>query len=161
MPTDRQTARDESFELLNEAGSNLSDLLPDDFELDMRWQGIETPEDMTDAGKQQQGKFWTRAVFLVVDSRQVAHMLTDGPNGSPASWRTLGQVIIQAFAPRNVTDSFHFGSLIADSIADIYRNVETASGVGFERATAKDQPSEAAFWRWNVEVDFEFYERKD
>jgi hypothetical protein len=161
MPTNRQTARDESFAILSEARLALSDLLPGAVEVDMRWQGIETPEDVADAGKQQQGKFWTRAVFIVLDSRQNAHMLTDGPNGSPASWRTLGQVIIQVFAPRNVTDAFHFGSLIADAVADIYRNVETASGVGFERATAKDQPSEAAFWRWNVEVDFEYYERKD
>ncbi|QJD54396.1 hypothetical protein P9A28_gp10 [Sphingomonas phage Eidolon] len=160
MPTTRTVARGEMFDILLSAKSALSELHDDLANLELRWQGIETPDEVSDAPKQMQGKFWTRALTMVVDSRQVAHMMTDEPGGSPASWRTVGQIIIQVFAPRNVVDSYNTGDLLAGAIADIYRNVETPSGVGFEKSAAKEATSEHSFWRWNVTVDFEFYERK-
>lgn len=160
MPTTRTVARGEMFDILLSAGDDLRALHDDLEAFEMRWQGIETPDDVSEASKQMQGKFWTRALTMVVDSRQIAHMMTDEPGGSPAAWRTVGQVIIQVFAPRNVKDSYNTGDLLAGAIADIYRNVETPSGVGFEKSTAKEATSEHSFWRWNVTVDFEFYERK-
>ncbi len=160
MPTTRAIARDEMFQLLLDAEAVLTDLLPDDVVFEMRWQGIETPEEMSDADKQMVGKFWTRANTMVVASRQSAHMMTEEPLGSPAEWETVGQIIVQVFAPRNVTDAYNIGDLLAGAIADIYRNVETASGVWFRLATAKEVPAEASFWRWNVTAEFEFNERK-
>ena len=160
MPTTRTVARGEMFDILLSAKAYLSGLHADLDALEFRWQGIETPDEVSEAAKQMQGKFWTRALTMVVDSRQVAHMMTDEPGGSPANWRTVGQIIVQVFAPRNVTDSYNTGDLLAGEIARIYRNVETASGVGFELSTAKEATSEHSFWRWNVTADFEFYERK-
>lgn len=160
MPTDRSTARDEMFGLLHDAEADLRALVPMNTAFEMRWQGIETYDEMNAAAKHMVGKFWTRANTMVVDSRQNAHIMTDEPGASPASWTTVGQVIVQVFAPRNVTDGYSIGDLLAGAIADIYRNVETASGVWFRNATAKEATSENSFWRWNVSADFEFYERK-
>lgn len=159
MPTTRKVARDETFQLLLD-GKPAFAAITAPVRFEQRWQGIETPEEADAAVKQMNGKFWTRAVMQVVDSRQNAHIMTDEPGASPASWTTVGQVIVQVFAPRNVTDSFNIGDLLAGAIADIYRNVETPSGVWFRNATAKEVTSENAFWRWNVVTDFEFYERK-
>lgn len=160
MPTDRVTARDETFDILLNAADDLTALLPINVVYEQRWQGIETPKEAEDATKQMVGKFWTRAVMQVVDSRQSAHIMTDEPGASSASWTTVGQVIVQVFAPRNVTDAYSLGDLLAGAIADIYRNVETPSGVWYRNATAKEATAENAFWRWNVVTDFEFYERK-
>lgn len=160
MPTTRAQARDEIFGVLNAAKDDLRDLLPMNRQFQMRWQGIETPDEVSDAAKQMNGKFWTRAVTQVIDSRQSAHVMTDEPGASPAEWTTTGQVIVQVFAPRNVADAYTLGDLLAGAIADIYRNVETPSGVWFNNATAKEATPENSFWRWNVTADFEFYERK-
>ncbi len=160
MPTDRATARDETFQLLLDGKATLGALLPGGSTYEQRWQGIETPDQVSDAAKQMQGKFWSRAIMQVVDSRQSAHVMTDEPGGSPAEWTTVGQVIVQVFAPRNVSDAFSIGDLLAGAIADIYRNVETPSGVWFKNAAAKEATPENSFWRWNVTADFEFYERK-
>ena len=160
MPTTRAQARDEMFQLLLDAKDDLRALLPLTAAFQQRWQGVETPDEVSDAAKQMQGKFWTRAVTQVVDSRQSAHVMTDEPGGSPAEWMTTGQVIVQVFAPRNVTDAYTLGDLLAGGIADIYRNVETPSGVWFNKSTAKEATPENSFWRWNVTADFEFYERK-
>ena len=159
MPTTRAVARDEMFQLLLDAKADLAALVSGQ-RFEQRWQGVETAKEVDDAPKQMQGKFWTRAVTQVVDSRQSAHVMTDEPDASPAEWTTTGQVIVQVFAPRNVTDAYTLGDLLAGVIADIYRNVETPSGVWFNNATAKEATPENSFWRWNVTADFEFYERK-
>lgn len=160
MPTTRQVARDEMFQLLLDGYDDLREIVPMNRAFEMRWQGRETSDEAADAPKQQQGKFWTRAVMQVVDSRQSAHMMTDEPGASPVAWTTVGQIIVQVFAPRNVSDSYAIGDLLAGTIADIYRNVETPSGVWFNNAAAKEATPENSFWRWNVTADFEFYERK-
>lgn len=159
MPTTRANAIDEMFQCLLDGKAGMLAIVPDDDKFEMRWQGIETPDEVSDAGKQLQGHFWTRAVTQVVDSRQSAHTMEDLPDPSDVIYTTVGQIIVQVFAPRNVKNSYSIGGLLADYIAGIYRRVETPSGVWFRRATAKDTTSELSFWRWNVTADFEFYER--
>lgn len=160
MVATRAQARDEMFQLLLDADADLKAANDALSELEMRWQGIETPDEVDNAPKTMAGKFWTRALTQVLVSRQSAHMMTDEPGGSPACWQTNGQLIVQVFAPRNVVDSYRTGDLLAGMIADIYRNVETNSGVWFRDATAKEVSSEHSFWRWNVTVEFQFDERK-
>lgn len=159
MATAPQIARDEMFAILDDASEPLRDLHADLAELDFRYQGIETPEEMADAPKTMAGKFWLRASKINDESFQAAHMMTEAPTGSPALWRTNGVLIIQVFAPRNVDDSYHTGELLASVIAVMYRNIGTPSGVGFQNAAFKEVAAEASFWRWNVTVDFDFDER--
>lgn len=159
MPTTRANARDEMFDVLLSAKAALSALVPADVDFEQRWQGIETPDEVSDAAKQMQGKFWTRAIIQTLDSRQSAHMIDETVSGSPVAFTTVGQIIVQVFAPRNVVDSFNIGDLLAGAIADIYRIAETPAGVWFRRATAKEAASEHSFWRWNVTAEFEYYER--
>lgn len=158
MPTTREVARSEMFDVILNAEAALLDLLPSDVKFEMRWQGIETPDEVKDAAKQMVGKFWTRAIVQTLDSRQAAHSDEDAP-GITKPFVTVGQVIVQVFAPRNVIDSFNLGDLLAGKIADIYRIAETPSGVWFRRATAREAASEHSFWRWNVTAEFEYYER--
>lgn len=163
MVSTRSQARDEMFQLLLDEEAALKALDPalaaEKSELEFRWQGIETPDEVSDAARTMAGKFWTRAVSQVVLSRQSAHMMTDEPDGSPACWQTNGQLIIQVFAPRNVVNSYNIGDLLAGAIARIYRNAETNSGVWFRDSTAKEVLSEPSFWRWNVTVEFQYDER--
>jgi len=159
MVATRSQARDEMFQLLLDEVATLKALDPALAALSMRWQGIETPDEVSEAYKTMGGKFWTRALSQVLLSRQSAHMMTDEPDGSPACWQTNGQLIIQVFAPRNVVNSYNIGDLLAGRIARIYRNVETISGVWFRDSTAKEVTSEASFWRWNVSVEFQYDER--
>lgn len=160
MATAPLIARDEIFAIIDDAAEPLRELNPALAELDFRYQGVETPEEMADAPKTMAGKFWLRVSKSTTESFQAAHMMTEEPIGSPALWRTNGVLFVQVFAPRNVDDSYYIGDLLATTIAAMYRNIETPSGVGFYNATAKEVVAEASFWRWNVTVDFDFDERK-
>lgn len=148
MPTPTE-ARDETFELFTDAwlAGTVLDPMPT-----IRYQGNEkgkVPDD-----------YFVRLSMQQVSSPQTAFVMTDEPNSSPSLFETYGLVFAQIFAPMSAEDSWRIGDLLATHGRDIFRRVETPSGVTFRNARFNELDNDGKHYRWNVKVEYEFTERK-
>lgn len=148
MATTPTNARDEIFRLFTD-NFDVSAIVD---ECVIRYQGKESgavPE-----------KYWLRVSTQQVTSPQSAHIMRDDPGQSPVEYETNGLVFVQVFAPMSDEDSFRKGELIATHSRDIFRAVETPSGVWFRNARFNELDPDGKHYRWNVKVEYQFNERK-
>lgn len=116
---------------------------------EIRWAGNE--KDGIPAG------FYVRFYHQILKSPQSAHM-TDAGGGSKPIYDTSGLLFVQVYAPINAEDSERIGELLAQRARDIYRGVETNSGVWFRNARYNPEANDAQYYRFLVTVAFEFSE---
>lgn len=121
---------------------------------EVRWQGVEK------AALPGATKFWARAGTQLATTRQNAHIMPDGPGGSPVQFGTAGIVTIQIFAPMKEPASYAKGELLAELGQCMFMATETASGVWFRNPRINELPSDGTWYRWNVIADFQFNQVK-
>lgn len=122
---------------------------------EMRWQGVE------EAGLPGALKFWARASTQLATTRQSAHIMPDGPTGSPVEYSSNGVVFVQIFAPMKARDSYAKGELLAALAQCMFMATETSSGVWFRNPRINELPSDGTWYRWNVIADFQFNQVKE
>jgi len=147
MPT--FNLRDDVFELFTDR-FDVSEIVA---KCIIRYQGKEK-------GEEPKRDYWVRISTSEVGSPQVAFAMTPEPDASPSVYESFGLVFVQVFAPMSEEDSFHNGDLIAKAARDIFRRVETPSGVTFRNARFNELDNDGKFYRWNVKVEYEYTERK-
>lgn len=149
MPTNPQTAREEIYEkFTNEwLGLDVIDPMPA-----IRYKGKEKA-DIPEG-------YWVRISTQLVTSDQAGFVMTEGAGQSPAAFDSYGLIFVQVFAPRKAEDSYAIGELLATAARDIFRSVETASGVWFRNTRFTEQKSTDKEWSWLVKAEYEFCERK-
>jgi hypothetical protein len=148
MPTNPTNARDEIFRHFTDNFDASAIVDP----VVIRYQGFERGEVPK--------KYWVRLSSQQVTSPQSAHIMTDEPGASPVAYDTNGLVFVQVFAPMSEEDSYRKGELIATLARDIFRAVETPSGVWFRNARFNELDPDGKHYRWNVKVEYQFSERK-
>lgn len=146
MPT--LNLREDVFELFTDR----FDTSPIGVETEIRYQGKEVRGDPKG--------YWVRISTNEVGSPQVGFVMTPEPGASPSLYESFGLVFVQVFAPMSAPDSFFKGDLIAKAARDIFRRVETPSGVTFRNARFNEIDNDGKFYRWNVKVEYEYTERK-
>lgn len=149
MPTNPTDARDEVFGLFTDrwAAGTVLDPMPE-----IRYQGKErgaVPKE-----------YFVRLSMQQVGSPQAAFVMTEEPDASPAVFETYGLIFVQVFAPMSAEDSWRIGDLLATFARDIFRRVETPSGVVFRNARFNELDNDGKHYRWNVKVEYEYNERK-
>jgi hypothetical protein len=146
-------ARDEMFQLflggweaVDWEGSEIAIAKPE-----VRWQGKEkTTDPIPD-------DYFVRIATRGAGSPLSGFIADDGP--SAKAYDTFGNLFVQVFAPMNAEDSYRQGELIAAAARDIFRGVQTPSGVWFRNARYVELDDDKKFFRWNVIVEYEFSER--
>lgn len=149
MPTNPTNARDEVFGLFTEAWNAGTIVTPVP---EIRYQGKEigaTPEG-----------YFVRLSMQQVGSPQGGFAMTEEPDASPIAFDTFGLIFVQVFAPMSAEDSWRYGDLLATFARDIFRRVETPSGVWFRNARYNELDNDKKRYRWNVIVEYDYSERK-
>lgn len=104
--------------------------------------------------------FWGRASTQLATTRQSAHIMSDGPGGSPVEFMTTGVVFVQIFAPMKGQGNYAKGELLAELCQCAFMAAETASGVWFRNPRINELPNDGTWYRWNVLADFQFNQVK-
>jgi hypothetical protein len=152
MLADPIVARDEMFQLFDDGWEAID------------WEGarhtIAQPE-VRWQGKEKHDAPIPESYFVRVATRQAGSplggfMQDDGP--SPKVYDTFGNLFVQVFAPMDGEDSYRQGELLAIAARDIFRGVQTPSGVWFRNARYVELDDDKKFYRWNVIVEYEFSE---
>jgi hypothetical protein len=143
MITNPIQARDEMFELFDDA-FRVHELVVDT-DCEIRYQGV--PEAAIPDG------FFVRVSTTTTKTEQ------GGFADQEKRYDTYGNLFVQVFAPMAVADSYRNGELLAIAARDIFRGVETVSGVWFRNMRYVELDNDGKFYRWKVTVEFDFSER--
>lgn len=98
------------------------------------------------------GKSWARITIRhAPESQKVS--LTD--SSKRARYRRTGTVWVQVFSPRKGASYYTEAQQLASLVRNAYEGKRTAAdGVVFTEAALMDQNPEAAWWRYDVKVQF-------
>ncbi len=140
-------ARDEVYTMFTDAwtASDLRDPMPE-----IRYQGREK-------GAVPAGAF-VRLSMQQVRSPQSAHTMPADPGASGTQYTTYGIIFAQLFVPASERDGFFNGELLATFARDIFRNVETPSGVWFRNARFNELEPDGSKLAWAIKVEYEYNE---
>jgi hypothetical protein len=100
--------------------------------------------------------YFARVSMVQASTRQASFAEADG--ASKTKYDNRGHIIVQVFAPMNAEDAFYNGGLLAEKARDIFRRVETPSGMWFRNMRVNELPNDGEFFRWNVIIEYEFVE---
>jgi hypothetical protein len=138
-------ARGEAFTLF-EAGWNAAGII--DPTPEVRWQGKAEGEPPR--------SYFARVSMVQASTRQASFAETDA--ASKTKYDNQGHIIVQVFAPMNAEDAFYNGGLLAAKARDIFRRVETPSGMWFRNMRVNELSNDGEYFRWNVIIEYWFVE---
>lgn len=118
---------------------------------EVRWHGVE------EQGKPDKAKFYIRANFETMDSKQMAFADCSEP-GSTRIWQSEGLATFSIYSPKIVADADRKADLLAEELRNAFRAPRLNSEVWFRNQRIHPTYPEDQFQRTTLTVEFYFTE---
>lgn len=145
MSIDAQDAVDEMFSTVKQVNDG-SSVAIFGYVPEIRWPGqaLATKPDMT--------KHWMRASQQLVTDEQIAFASVD----ETRLFEAIGLLYVQLFCPRNAAATVENGLLLANIIADAFRQQSISGEIIYRKAKVVQLPETSESYPINVVVQFEY-----